>query len=223
MKLVVVSDTHGMHRRMLHPIPDGDVLIHCGDMTGHGSDREVLSVAAWMKELPHRWKMAVGGNHDAALEGDNGYLRQAFADAGVLYMQDTAAEIEGVKFWGAPWTPNFCDWHFMPPRNSPELRLKWDLIPDDTQVLITHGPPHGILDAYVGEHYIAKAGAVHVGCELLAERTFQMPALKVHVFGHIHEGYGRALVEAASTYEAVNAAICNRDYRPVNAPQVVEV
>lgn len=231
MRIVAISDTHGMHHRMFHPIPDGDVLIHCGDMTGHGSLPEVSAVARWLGDQPHKHKIAIAGNHDGACESDAGVVSMFFRECGVLYLCDNAVELDGVKFWGAPWTPNFCDWYFMPKRNSPELKAKWDLIPDDTQVLITHGPPHGILDAYVEPRYIERAGAEHVGCELLRLRVAQLPILRIHVFGHIHEGYGSERARFGSRQQSgdaglvtfVNAATCNRDYRPVNPPQVVDL
>lgn len=209
---------------MTHPVPDGDVLIHCGDMTGRGRELEVIDVANWMGGMPHRHKMAIAGNHDGALERDTGYLRQVFSEYGILYLQDTAVDIRGVRFWGAPWTPNFCNWHFMPDRYGSELRAKWALIPDDTQVLITHGPPHGVLDYYIDPSY----GMAHVGCELLAERIEQLPELRVHAFGHIHESQGKTVLVYDATgpmrqVDFINAAICDRNYDPVNAPQVVDL
>ena len=226
MRIVAISDTHGMHGRMLHPIPDGDVLIHCGDMTGHGTLPQLSAVARWLGEQPHKYKIAVPGNHDAAAETDTGVIEMFFRECNVLFLIDKAVTLDGVKFWGAPWTPNFCNWHFMPRRNSPEMQAKWDLIPDDTQVLITHGPPHGILDEYIEPGYIEDAGQDHVGCELLRTRIRALHNLKVHLFGHIHEGYGRVRVSREAgdpLVEYVNAAICNRNYKPWNRPQAVDL
>lgn len=226
MRIVAISDTHGMHGRMSHPIPDGDVLIHCGDMTGHGTLPQLSAVACWLGEQPHKYKIAIAGNHDAFCESNPPLTKELFWERGVDYLCDEEKIIEGVKFWGAPWTPNFCDWHFMPWRNSPEMQAKWDLIPDDTQVLITHGPPHGILDKYIEPHYIEEAGREHVGCELLRARIRKLNNLKAHFFGHIHEGYGRVRVSREAgdpLVEYVNAAICTRDYIPSNKPQVVDL
>ncbi len=232
-----ISDTHGMHNRMTHALPAGDVLVHCGDMSAHGRHEELRDVAHWLGKQNFKHKIAIAGNHDAALEGafyfnslygraelcHSSDLRtrteELFQYAGVNYLCDRSIELDGVKFYGAPWTPNFCNWHFMPPRNSEELKAKWDAIPDDVQVLVTHGPPHGILDAYVEPDYIAAADQVHVGCELLAERIASLGKLQVHAFGHIHEGYGTyPMFNNGSTGWFVNAAICTREYKPTNRP-----
>lgn len=225
MRLVFVSDTHGMHGRMAHKVPDGDVLVHCGDMTGHGTLLEHTKVAGWLGSFQHTHKLAIAGNHDAAAEQDEDAVRREFSREGVLYLKDTCLDLDGVKFWGAPWTPNFCDWSFMPERLGPELAAKWDLIPEDTEVLITHGPPHGILDAYSEPRYIEKAGQVHVGCELLRARIERLPALRLHAFGHIHEGHGyeEVVLDNGRKVRFVNAAICTRSYTPFNPPIVVDL
>jgi hypothetical protein len=126
------------------------------------------------------------------------------------YLEDSGIEIAGVKFWGSPWQPEFYDWAFNLPRGQ-ALADKWALIPDDIDVLITHGPPLGILDQVItGDH---------VGCADLLEAV-QLIKPKVHIFGHIHEGYGR--IEQNGTV-FINASVCTARYRPINPPIVVEV
>lgn len=225
MKFVFVSDTHGMHHRMLHKVPGGDVLVHCGDMTGHGTAGETKAVAHWLAAFPHKYKFAIAGNHDGFCERAPDAAQDTFTQAGITYLCEDAVTIEGIKLYGAPFTPNFCDWAFMPPRLSKALGEKWDRIPDDVQVLVTHGPPHGIRDAYERYEYIAQAGQEHAGCELLRARLEQLPALKVHAFGHIHEGYGREEIVLDNGNKVIfaNAAICTRAYRPTNAPLVVDL
>jgi Icc-related predicted phosphoesterase len=215
LRLVFVSDTHGLHNRMLHAVPDGDVLIHCGDVSGHGSAGEISRFVAWLCEQPHPHKLFVAGNHDAALVARPPLLMEIINsawvrnDRGVRYLEDESTEIGGVKFYGSPWTPEFMNWYFMLPRAGVEIAAKWAAIPNDTQVLITHGPPYGILDRSLYNNEPA-------GCEALRARVRELPGLRLHVFGHIHEGYGQDGI-------SVNAATCNEDYRPVNRPIVVDL
>lgn len=142
MKLVCISDTHSLHRR-LQSIPDGDVLIHAGDCLGQGTLENIEDFNDWLGSLPHRHKIVIAGNHDWAFQETPELARQALTSA--IYLEDSGVEIEGVRFWGSPWTPIFMNWAFMLGRGEP-LYEKWQLIPDDTDVLITHGPPQGIGD-----------------------------------------------------------------------------
>lgn len=225
MRFVFISDTHSMHRKMAYPVPDGDVLVHCGDLTGRGRIQEIGSVAKWMGEHPHRYKIAIAGNHDACAEYDPSLTAMTFSQENVIYLCERTLNLEGLLLYGAPWTPNFCNWHFMPPRHSEALALKWDRIPEHTEILVTHGPPHGILDAYVEPGYIAEAGQEHAGCELLRMRIEALPDLKLHAFGHIHEGWGtdERVLDNGNKVKFVNAAICTRGYQPTNPPIVVDV
>lgn len=145
MRLVCISDTHNTHKTL--NIPRGDILIHAGDATGQGTSLEVNRFLAWFSTRPHRHKILVAGNHDWLFQHDpDGAAQLLRANPGITYLQDSGVEIEGVKFWGSPWQPWFCDWAFNLPRNGPALRQVWNKIPLDTEVLITHGPPRGMLD-----------------------------------------------------------------------------
>lgn len=104
MRLVCVSDTHSMHRQMKHPIPDGDVFIHAGDSLGLAKLRELEDFNEWLGELPHKHKIVIAGNHDWCLANSNVPLRVL---TNAVYLQDSAVEISGVKFWGSPWTPAY--------------------------------------------------------------------------------------------------------------------
>jgi len=130
---------------------------------------------------------------------------------GVHYLEDSGIEIDGVSFWGSPWQPEFNHWAFNLYRGE-QLAQKWALIPDDTDVLITHGPPLGILD-------FVPSGE-HVGCEDLKNRVDQMPSLKAHIFGHIHYSYG--MVARNGKY-FVNAANCSEEYEAVNVPIAIDI
>jgi hypothetical protein len=131
-----------------------------------------------------------------------------------FYLRDSGIEYEGVKIWGSPWTPAFLHWYFMKNRGA-DIRKKWDLIPKDTEILITHGPAYGLCDQVPDEGY--------VGCDDLREIIDKMPNLRLHVFGHIHEGYGtntyiKDVPGADNKLLCVNASIMDANYNPTNKP-----
>jgi Icc-related predicted phosphoesterase len=206
MRLVLLSDTHRMHDKIA--IPDGDVLIHAGDFCGHGTPNQARAFAKFFQSLPHRHKVVIAGNHDRCLESDPHLSAEIFPHC--HYLRDSGVEINGLLFWGSPWQPWFLDWAFNLQR-GPALKAKWDLIPTNTAVLITHGPPRGILDkTHSGEN---------VGCDdLLAAVERIRPRL--HVFGHIHEGYGQM---SSGKTRFVNASICTLGYAPTNPAIVVDL
>ena len=209
MKIVCISDTHGLHRKLQVEIPDGDILIHAGDLTAFGSLLEVVDFVEWLGELPHQHKIVIAGNHDKYLEkGDPVAIRALFGN--VIYLQDQQVEVSGLKIYGSPFTPLFFDWHFMLPR-GPELQRKWAAIPDDTDILVTHGPARGYLDY---AHYSRD----HVGCSDLRD-TVERLGIPLHCFGHIHAEAGIARNQKTMF---CNACICNEAYQPVQAPQVIE-
>jgi len=201
-KIVAVSDTHGRHRRV--EIPDGDVLVHAGDFTGSGSLRDVEEFDDWLSQFPHPTKILVAGNCDGICEMSPDQVREALTEA--RYLEDEALEVDGLNFWGSPWQPVFLDMSFNLPRGE-ELAEKWALVPDDTDVLVTHGPPAGILDRTSRGEEVGDE-------ELLARVTEVRP--KLHVFGHIHESMG---VEERRGTTFCNAA-CNKSS---NNPFVFEI
>lgn len=203
MKLSIISDTHGSHEKVT--VPDADVLIHCGDWTAMDSDKEWGDFITWLLDQPARHKILIHGNHDNPRWVEAG----RYLNTDLTILHDSAVEIEGITFYGSPYTPKFYNWHWMLPRNSEELAKKWEKIPDNTQVLITHGPPQGILDI---------AGDERCGCELLEKRVRQLENLKLHCFGHIHSGYGQSF-----SGKSANAAIMTEQYRPENKPIEVEI
>lgn len=208
MKLVILSDTHGLHDRV--KVPPGDVLIHCGDFTKIGHPVEIIKFNAWLSELPHARKLIVAGNHDTLLEKEHSLAKGWLTDC--TYLQDEEVVIDGIKFYGTPWQPEFRSWAFNLPRDGEEIESKWANIPDDVEVLITHCPPYGILD-------MNREGEL-IGCKRLYERLKDLKKLKHHAFGHIHEGYG---IYPDPEGIFINASICTRDYIPSNLPIVVEV
>lgn len=183
----------------------GDVLIHAGDCMNSGYKlREVYKTFEWLSTQSFRHIIYVAGNHDRPFQhsGFPAYVKSRFPT--ITYLQDEAITIDGIKFYGSPWQPAFYNWAFNLPRNSKELEEKWNAIPEDTNVLITHGPPHGILDKCSPGY-----GSRIVGCELLAARVRQLRNLKLHVFGHIHHSRGYVTLDGV-TY--ANAAVVNESY-----------
>ena len=206
MRVVCVSDTHGQGRKVL--VPEGDVLVHAGDLTGAGTLEQLEKEAGWLRSLPHGRKIVIAGNHDFAFQTQPRDARARME--GLTYLEDEEAVVDGVRFYGSPWQPTFLDWAFNLDRGPP-IRAKWDLIPEGTDVLVTHGPPAGVGDR-------THRGAT-VGCADLTAAVARVRP-RLHVFGHIHEAYG--VVERDGT-RFVNASTCDVRYRPVNPPVVVDL
>lgn len=205
MRLVLLSDTHQRHDQVA--IPDGDVLVHAGDFSRTGTVREVTTFNVWLGTLPHRHKVVIAGNHDFLFEREPQVARSLLTNA--TYLEDSGATIDGLRFWGSPWQPRFFDWAFNLDRGAP-LKAKWDLIPTGTDVLIVHGPPHGVLDRTLrGEA---------VGCDAL-RATIERLQPRLFVCGHIHEAYGEQRLGGT---RCVNASSCDVRERPVHPLIVVD-
>ncbi|KAG8709104.1 hypothetical protein FRC08_018538 [Ceratobasidium sp. 394] len=169
IRVVCISDTHNAQP----PIPDGDILIHAGDLTGSGTADELRKVAEWLSSLPHPTKLVIGGNHDRGLDAK---LRQAkrnpaedpeidWPALGIIYLEHSAAQIM------------YPQAHLLPER----AQAVWESIPLDTDILITHGPPFNHLDM--------TTRGKSCGCPALLDRMWRVQPL-LHVFGHIHEARG---------------------------------
>lgn len=208
-KITFISDTHSLHNSV--KIPECDLLIHAGDVLNKGKDtKELLDFLSWFNSLNQvKNKLFIAGNHDWIFQIDFNIVKcilDNFPD--IHYLCDQETIIEGLKIYGSPWQPKFCDWAFNLPRYSKEIKEKWDAIPNDTDILVTHGPAYGILDMTLDQE--------HAGCEYLIKRLNDLKPL-VHVFGHIHEAYGIDDKSIKNTL-CVNASICTENYRPINAP-----
>lgn len=208
MKIVTLSDVHNQYKKV--EIPEADVILFAGDLTSHGSKDEVKKFASWCKNLPYKHKIVVAGNHDFFFQKFNKEARQLMIDSGLTYLEDEEHIIDGIKFYGSPWQPWFYNWAFNLERGS-QIRKKWDLIPKDTDVLITHGPPYGILDR--------TPNGEDVGCSDLKDIVVSIKP-KAHIFGHIHHSYGFKNIDS-TLY--INTSICNERYQPVNKPFLFEL
>ena len=202
MRVVCISDTHDRLGRI--EVPGGDVLIHAGDFTMSGQGKQIKRFRREIEALPHKHKIVIAGNHDIKFERDSDRARTLLGDE-VYYLEGASVDIEGLEFYGHPWTPPFgTGWAFNE-ANPPMPTGRPD-------VLISHGPPRGILD-------IVARGGMNVGCPHLARWVATHPPL-LHVFGHIHEGYGTT---RRGDTQFVNASICTLGYSPTNAPVIVDL
>ncbi len=231
MKIIAISDTHNQHSNL--KLPDGDVLIHAGDATGRGTEKECIEFLDWFQTQEFKHKIFTPGNHDWWFEREPENSRAACKDRGIILLNDSGIEIDGVKFWGSPITPWFLNWAFNRIRGDKRemycmqtgvtvsgqpIKPHWDLIPSDTNVLITHGPPYGILDQLI---HVASGIPmdIYVGCEELTKAIKRIKP-DIHIFGHIHPQCGEKHEDGVSYY---NASICDEMYYPSNSPHIIEL
>lgn len=205
MKILCTSDLHGHWN--FDRWPEADVLVIAGDSTMYGRKPEYQKFARVLETVQYPEVILVAGNHDWAFQ-DDPTVQQYFQAPNIHYLQDTAALVQGVRFSGHPWTPQFYNWAFMKPRGT--LHTIWDHIPLDTDVLVTHGPPAGKCD-FNGREYC--------GCTELRDAVDRVKP-KVHIFGHIHYSHGTAFNEHTIF---VNASRCTEGYDPINPPILVEI
>ncbi len=211
MRLTVISDTHGLHDQV--KIEPCDVLIHCGDCTNDAGQASLRNFLQWLERQPAQNKLLIAGNHDWAFEKWPDLARAMVKEVApsVTYLQDSCVSIYGVNFWGSPVSPTFFKWAFNRDRGS-EIKRHWDMISEGTNVLITHGPPKGILDYNIYDKF-------HCGCEDLMNKVAELGA-NLHCFGHIHQGYGKVTINGTTF---MNASCVNEKYLVVNAPQHYDI
>jgi Icc-related predicted phosphoesterase len=204
-----ISDTHTRHDRI--NLPGGDILIHAGDMTSQGELHGAIAFLNWFEEQDYSHLILIAGNHDFCFERTPQLLADECKSRGITLLNDSGVTVEGIKIWGSPVQPWFHDWAFNRHRGA-DIKKHWDLIPEDTELLITHGPPYGICDQVL---YAGREQDRHVGCQDLLEKILKTQ-VKLHIFGHIHEakGYtykdGKVYVNASSLnarYELVKGNI----------------
>lgn len=207
MRFVCISDTHGRHRELT--LSSGDVLIHAGDfLPPRASFEAVDDFNQWLGDLPYSHKIVVAGNHDRLFEASPKQARKLFSHA--IYLENSGTSIDGIHLWGCPVTPVIPEMAFAVERGAASSKF-WDRVPANTDVLITHGPPFGILDK---EHILDS----HFGCEQLTRAVLRVRP-QLHVFGHIHGGYG--VEEGPHGIRFVNCALL--DTPQLRKPIVIEL
>ena len=218
MKITCISDTHTKHSEL--ELPGGDLLIHSGDFmgSGYGLD-DAVDFLNWFEIQDYTHKIFIAGNHDRIFEDNpEGMELVLGAYPTITYLQDSSCTIDGINFYGSPWTPEFCGWAF-PIHNDYEDTEHWRKIPKDTDVLITHGPAHGKLDEITTPISLG-ANPGHLGSKAL-RLWIDEHNPKVHICGHIHsaqgvlDGYGEVTTH-------INAACLGEDYKYSNANKYIE-
>jgi Icc-related predicted phosphoesterase len=221
MKIACISD---IHENLIH-VPEADILLIAGDISyafkGNIEAKErflVKQFAPWLKNANVKAIAWVAGNHDQSIE-QNGIPEELKLDSlGIHYLQDNGIEILGKKIWGTPWQPWFYSWAFNAPEINGEefLAEKFNKIPEDTDIIICHGPPFGY-----GDNPGHELTQPNVGSHAMTE-TLQRVNPELMVCGHIHAGYGGYQMSECDTY-VVNAAIVNNKYQAVNKPIVMDI
>lgn len=208
MKLVAFSDTHGYYKQF--DLPHGDVGIFCGD-ANFGSDRQSLDFLRWYADQPVPHKIVVAGNHDKFVCQQESLFKEFAKEHNIVYLNDSSVELDGINFWGSAYTIEFFSWYFM--ESKEKLKKHWDLIPGDTDVVITHQPAYGILD-------YANYGKENTGCKHLLDTLTKRVKPKVHICGHIHESFGQHELNNTRFY---NVSLLDEDYKLVHDPTTIIV
>jgi len=208
LKFVVLADTHSRHRGVR--LPKGDVLVHAGDISYRGEKLEIQDFFNWFCKQDFEHKIFIAGNHDFLFEKAKDKELAKLIPEEIIYLNDNGTSINNINIWGSPITPKFFNWAFNRTRGE-AIRKHWNLIPPDTNLLITHGPPFGILDQVANDR--------HVGCKDLLH-TIKEIKPEVHVFGHIHESYGTT---KSLGIKFINASLTNETYELINKPLVFEL
>lgn len=208
-----IADTHAAHMEVKPP--EADILVVAGDFLGHGRLAEVGLFNKWLGTLPHKHKIVVAGNHDWACQDHPHAVQGMLTNA--IYLDMGACVVMGIKFFGCPWTPEFFNWAFMYGRGSEQARRLWGGVPDDTNVLVTHGPPAGTTLGRTKEHF--DRGSEDAGCPILRNRIEQLPLLRATFHGHIHPGAGVAKIGNVTCH---NVAVVDDHYKVVRNGLVYE-
>jgi Icc-related predicted phosphoesterase len=206
----------------MEDLPGGDILIHSGDIMNSGYNKnDIHDFLYWFRSLEqYDTKIFIAGNHDRMFEDHPEEVQEILNKyLNIDYLQDEQLTLYGdgpngdypegnIRIYGSPWQPEFYSWAFNLPRNSLQLAAKWEAIPNNTDILITHGPSYGTLDTVTGRQYD------NLGCELLAERIERLKP-KIHVCGHIHSGRG---IEYKNGTLFINASVLDENYEYTQKP-----
>jgi len=207
LKIFGISDTHNRHKELV--IPECDILIHAGDATGRGHSGEIIPFLNWLSKQPAKYKVFVPGNHDWGFEKQESLYRHECQERGITLLIDELVELDGLKIYGSPITPYFCNWAFNRWPGE-EIQKHWDKI-QPCDILVTHGPPKGFLDTNMLDQ--------RCGCDQLLYKILEIRP-KVHIFGHMHDCYGLKSFDGIKFY---NVANCNEQYKLVRPPMEIDL
>jgi Icc-related predicted phosphoesterase len=228
MKIVAISDTHTSHAKFV--IPECDVLIHSGDFSWTGEASEVSDFLAWFEQQPATHKLVIAGNHELAfderqsrfdLAAKNILARRYEHNNSVIYLEDEAYVVDGVKFYGTPWTTAFCGWAFNGysdaeaphHRGAVVLSDVYSKIPEDTNVIICHGPPYDLVDR--------SSDGRRCGSVEMRNIMEELPLLRLYLCGHIHEARGSQV--ACGNVNVCNVSSLGLDYEPAGPPVIIDL
>jgi predicted phosphodiesterase len=227
MRITVISDTHTRHGLIpMEDLPGGDLLLHAGDIMNSGYNKnDIWDFCHWFQSLKqYEDKVFIAGNHDRMFQNHPEDVKEWLDKFGdIIYLQDDDLVLYGdgpngdlpennIRIYGSPWQPEFYSWAFNLQRNSIELSGKWEAIPDNTDIVITHGPAFGTLDTVTGRPWD------NLGCELLAERIERLRP-KIHICGHIHSGRG---IEYKNGTLFINASVLDERYEYTQKPITID-
>jgi Icc-related predicted phosphoesterase len=210
-KITFISDTHAKHQHVTKDLPGGDILIHCGDISNRGFMTEIKNFLEWFDGVKgYEHKVFIAGNHDFGFQDNPKECIELLKNyPNVTYLEDNSVIIDGIKIYGSPWQPRFYNWAFNVERGE-AIAKKWEKIPTDVDILITHGPVFGILD----QTYTKQ----RVGCEELYKKVVEIKP-KIHACGHIH--YARHIKQVEDVVY-INACCLGEEYMYQNAPITVD-
>lgn len=209
MVVTAISDTHTKHKYIdTRAFSKTDIIVHAGDFTGNGSVDQTIKFLQWYEALQVPYKVLIAGNHDKYTTTKNFAATLKKHAPSVTYLCNSSAVVNGIKFWGSPYSNQFGSWSWM--AEEDELSEIWDTIPLDTQIVVTHGPAYKYNDKVNNDWH----SNPFVGSQALVEQLQVLPALKAHICGHIHESSGITLGD----YVSINASILDENYVPLNQP-----
>jgi len=218
MIITLISDTHGKHNQITQDLPGGNLIIHAGDISSMGHQHEVQQFCKWFNNVDnYDHKIFIAGNHDWGFQNNTEKIMEIVNSYKTVdYIQDETIQVNNddkmINVYGSPWQPEFYNWAFNLPKNGPELAAKWAAIPDNTAILITHGPAFGVLDTVAGKMWD------NLGCQLLTNKIKTIKP-KIHVCGHIHSGYGYYF---DGDTHFINASVLNEEYQYNNKPITID-
>lgn len=212
MKIVCISDTHDQNLLTKFIVPDGDILIHAGDLCAVGDELDRFEkMGKYLARLPHLVKLYVPGNHDRMAYSDPDAISQIMKSHGVHTLFADQKDVYGLKIWGSGW--------LQPTAFAKRAEYAGDFVefvercPENIDILVTHQPPYGILD-------YSRVTGEHIGSTVLYWQIMRRIRPKVHIFGHNHSGHG---VQEIDGIKFVNAALCDDENKPYAQPIVIEV